>query len=418
MQSRVASSPQRRPRSALTALAETLGGPRQRPDWFDESIAAVLDGAGVLLPAQGPRELEDAAARLLGAEQRRRLHAHESGLWFDWWFTHLADAAMTRIRDAIDGGDHNAWQPCLRLLHAMTGLGPPAMARAAHARLGRLAKALPRDLAGSQPPWLRLLPKITASGQLWQMRDGYGGRIGVIAGFAYPGGVDPSVFLFDIDACGFTTLAGAGSYDDVEQAAAAWRASVGQSADGTVPVPVDAPETLHALVHWDDGEETLRGDEPRLVMDNWFRARRRLHDLAETLRKRRTPLPPWRNLYRDVDAEPSIDAFTTWYTQRHGTAPDSDAVAALAYEWLEGALPGTERVVAPARITFIRTLMNDWIADDPVTIGAKTLLADWVRWNGEQDHLPAHLLDPAVAMATATTVPAARHPADEPDHAP
>ncbi len=48
--------------------------------------------------------------------------------------------------------------------------------------------------------------------------------------------------------------------------------------------------------------------------------------------------------------------------------------------------------------------MNDWIPDDPVTIAAKALLPDWIRWNGEQDHLPTHLLDPAVATATVTTI--------------
>ncbi len=192
------------------------------------------------------------------------------------------------------------------------------------------------------------------------------------------------MFLFDIDACGFTTLVGAGTYDNVEQAAAAWRTSAGPAVDGTLPGPVDAPATLHALVHWDDGEETLNGDEPRAVMDNWFRARRRLHDLHAALRKGRTPRPAWRNLYGDVAAEPAIEAFTTWYMRRHGTAPDPDAAAALAYEWLEGALPGTELVVAPARITHIRALMNDWIPDDPVTLTARTLLPDWIRWNGEQ----------------------------------
>ena len=114
----------------------------------------------------------------------------------------------------------------------------------------------------------------------------------------------------------------------------------------------------------------------------------------------------------------SIEAFTAWYTQRHAAIPDPDAVEALAYEWLKGALPGTERVVAPARITFIRALMSDWIPDDPVTTAATALLPDWVLWNGEQDHLPAHLLDPAVAIATATTVPTTRHPTAEPDRVP
>jgi hypothetical protein len=48
----------------------------------------------------------------------------------------------------------------------MTGLGSPALAQAAHARLAQVAKALPRDLTAAQPPWLRLQSKITATGQL------------------------------------------------------------------------------------------------------------------------------------------------------------------------------------------------------------------------------------------------------------
>jgi len=394
-----------RPQSVFAAFGDVFGGPRQRPGWFDESLAALLDGASVLMTASSPRELEDATAQLLGAEQYRRLELHESGLWFDWWFTEIADAAVARGLDAVANGDPDVWQPCLWLLHAMTALGSPTLAGTAHARLGRLTRSLPRDQAAAQPRWLHLLAKITATGQLWQMHDRYGGRIAIIAGFTYPGGVDPSVFLFDIDACGFTKLAGAGTFDDLEQAATAWRASVGQDADGAAPRPVHAPQTLHALLYWNEGKETLRGDEPRPVMDNWFRACRRLHELAQTLRKRRTPLPAWRSLYQDVQAEPAIEAFTTWHTQRHGHPPDPDATAALAYQWLEGTLPGTERVVAPARIRYIRTLINDWIPDDPVTIGAKTLLPDWVRWNGEQDNLPAKLLDPAIATATATTIP-------------
>jgi len=155
-----------RPQSAWTALTETLDGPRQRPEWFDQSIGAVLDGAGVLMPAQGPRELDDAAAQLLGAEQHRRLHTHTAGFWFDWWFTDLAKAAVLRARQAVSGPDRHAWQPYGRLLNAMTGLGSPALAQAAHARLAQVVKAVPRELAAAQPPWLRLQPKITATGQL------------------------------------------------------------------------------------------------------------------------------------------------------------------------------------------------------------------------------------------------------------
>ena len=376
-------------------------GPGDRPQWFEGSITNVLDRADDLMAASGPRELDDAAARLLGGELHHRLNAETAGFWFDRWFADLAEAAAIRTRETVADPDRPTYHAYLRLLHAMTGLGSPSLAGTAHTRLAQATKGLPRELRNAQPSWLHALSKITATGQLWQAHDAYGGRIAVIAGFTYPAGADPSVFLFDIDACGYPVLAGAGSYDDVDQAAAAWRAAVGPTADHQPPVPVDEPENLHALVHWDNGEE-LMGDESRTVMDNWFRARRRLHDLAHALRRQRTPLPTWRNLYQDLHAEPAIEAFTRWYTERHDVGPDPDATEAVAHEWLEGALPGTEHVVAPARIRHIRGLMTDWIPDDPVTVAARALLPDWIRWNAEQDHLPPHLLDRALEAAGST----------------
>jgi hypothetical protein len=44
-------------------------------------------------------------------------------------------------------------------------------------------------------------------------------------------------------------------------------------------------------------------------------------------------------------------------------------------------------------------LISDWIPDHPVTVGAKALLPEWVRWNCEQSGLPRHLTDHAVAAA-------------------
>jgi len=84
----------------------------------------------------------------------------------------------------------------------------------------------------------------------------------------------------------------------------------------------------------------------------------------------------------------------------------------LAYEWLEDTLPGTEHVVAPARIRSFRSLMDDdWLPDDPVTIAVKALLPDWVHWNGEWDGPPKHLLDHALAAAT-DAVPSPGTPID------
>ncbi len=395
-------APTSRRASTFTAL-QALTGPRQRPGWFDTSLAGVLDRADALLAATGPRELEQATAELLGAELHRLLIDEREGFWLDWWFEELAGLAATRIRAAL-GGDAGGWPAPWRLLHGLTSIGSPALAATARsalttARSGHTARLRQQQAEAPQPRWLGQLPRIAATGEVWRMRDSYGTRQGVIAGFQYPNVTDPCVYLFDIDACGVVILANAGVYDDVAQAAAAWRTLVGEAAHDAAVQAVPASEELACLVHCDNGAELLRGDESRSVMDNWFRAPRRVHDLAEALRKRGRPLPVAHSLYRDVDTEPTIAAFTAWYTDRHGGAPDPDAVDELAAEWLEGCLPGTEHAVSPHRVQYQRTLINDWVPDDPVTVAVKAILPDWVRFHGEQSGLPRPLIERAVAVA-------------------
>jgi hypothetical protein len=230
------------------------------------------------------------------------------------------------------------------------------------------------------------------------MRDAYGTRFAVIAGFCYPGGVDPSAYLLDIDACGFLVLAGAGVFDDVAQAAAAWRNQVGVSADGLVPVPATT-ESLACLVYCEHEEAPIIGRESRELMDNWFRGPRRMRDIDDGLRDQGIVLPPYHPLYDDIDFGPMASAFTDWYAERHGHEPDRVVVEALAEEWLEGMLPGTEHAVSPHRSEFYRELIADW-RDDPITDAVLTLLPEWVRWNGEQAGVPAPLIEFAVSAAS------------------
>ena len=72
---------------------------------------------------------------------------------------------------------------------------------------------------------------------------------------------------------------------------------------------------------------------------------------------------------------------------------------ALAEEWLEGMLPGTEHSVSPHRSEYLRELIGDWL-DDPVTDAVRALLPEWVRWNGEQAGVPAPLIEYAVSAAS------------------
>jgi hypothetical protein len=386
-------------RAALTTLTGLLGEQLERPPWFDPAIDTLLGEADAVVAAKDPRELDQIVAELVGAELERALHTRGAALRFEWWLTELADAAANRACDALRSGDRDGWQAPWRLLQALTGLADPAIG---DGRLSRVRKALPKELAAGEPSWLRLVSKVTATGELWQMRDAYGGRFAVIAGFAYPDGAYPSVYLFDVDAGGFVTLAGGGSFDGVTEAAEAWRARVGDTAAGAEPIPVEDPAGLHCLVQWDGGD-MLTGDETRSCLDNWFRARRRLHDLAVVLHKRGTPLPVPGNIYRDreADAEPLKEAFTAWYEQRYGKAPGADAVEAMTYEWVEGTLPGCERMIAPGKVGLLVRLMRDWVQDDG-TAEVRRLLPDWVRWHGEETGLPQELVDRAVAATVDT----------------
>jgi hypothetical protein len=275
----------------------------------------------------------------------------------DWWFHELVDAAAGRVRDELHGRP-GAWEGPWRLLHGLTSIGSPALQSAAQAALDGLAAEVD-DAARSgpdgraQPVWLAQLSRITATGEVWEMHDVYGSRFGVIAAFSYPGGVDPSVYLYDVDACGFVDLVHAGVFDDVGRAAAAWREFVGPAAGAASPTPVDTSERLYCLVHWDAGEDALYGTESQSKLDNWFRARRRHHDIADALRRRGMPLPTSELQYgRDTTA--AEDAFVAWYVPRHdGAEPDVEAVAALAEEWFDGVLPHTEQAIASREVCWL-----------------------------------------------------------------
>jgi hypothetical protein len=181
--------------------------------------------------------------------------------------------------------------------------------------------------------------------------------------------------------------------------AAAGREQVGVSAEGLTPVPA-TPESLTCLVYCEHEEQQVIGDESRMLMDNWFRGPRRMRDVHDALHERGIVLPEYHPLFHDIDVAPMTGPFTRWYSERHGSQPSRDAVEALAAEWLEGMLPGTEHSVSPSRSEFFRGLIGDWI-DDPVTDAALALLPEWVRWNGEQAGTPAPLIEQAVSAASA-----------------
>jgi hypothetical protein len=259
------------------------------------------------MAARGPRELEQATAELLGAELHRVLTEEHHG---DVVQLVVRGAHGGRSGSDPGGGSNGAWEPPWRLLHGLSSIGSPALQSIVRRALDRATKEVRDDAAmRRQPDWLGQLARITATGEVWEMRDAYGTRIALIAGFSYPEGVDRSVFLLDIDACGIIEIVHAEVFDDVRQAATAWRALVGDTAQSARPERVETTERLLCLVHCDSGEDILRGTESRTVLHNWFRARRRIHDLAEALERRGMSLPAARSLYHDLNPVPMAEAF-------------------------------------------------------------------------------------------------------------
>ncbi|MGH4002459.1 MAG: hypothetical protein ACRDTJ_33915, partial [Pseudonocardiaceae bacterium] len=128
--------------------------------------------------------LEQATAELLGAELYRITREERKGMWFSWWFEELTEAATARIREEAGSRD-GAWEPVWRLLHGLTSIGSPALRSIAQTAVGRAKKGLRGDAAvRQQPNWLRQLARITATGEVWEMRDAYGARIALIAGLS------------------------------------------------------------------------------------------------------------------------------------------------------------------------------------------------------------------------------------------
>lgn len=235
-----------------------------RPDRFGPSHRRVLTASAALPRADGPRALEQATAELIGAELR---NPEVQGLRFDLWAHDLIESARNRVLSDV-AWNNGTWQGPWWLLHGLASIGSYGLGGYAAQQAAEAAKSLPRAVLAQQPDWLALMPDIEATGDVHVLRDVYGTRFGVIAGFAYPGGVDPSVYLLGFDASEYLGLAAAGVFDDAEPAVAAWREQVGDSTPGVEPV---TPQVLAWLSHAEHSEGLIDEREQGALLDDYFR---------------------------------------------------------------------------------------------------------------------------------------------------
>jgi hypothetical protein len=325
-------------------------------DAYQRVIEHALEASADLLNAGGPRQLEQVTAELLAAELSDPLMY---GRRSDLLRHDLAEVARNRVLSDI-AWNNDTWRGPWWLLHGIASISP--------SDVGVAAQATTAQVPQEQADWLGLLPGISAMGEVYEMRDRWGLRLGVIAEFAYPGGVDWHVYLLDIDVSWDEKVRGAGVFDDFAGAETAWRASLpaGEAGGELGPITDETLACLYALAHL---EELMSRDE---LLTEHYRAERRLVDILAKSGSRPFTLP----------FEPEAEEFTAWYSARHGYEPEDDLAGPLADMWTQGVLPGTAHLVSPQRaIDFCDSFLT-WIEAEEQDV--RKVLPEWIRWVGEQ----------------------------------
>jgi len=213
--------------------------------------------------------------------------------------------------------------------------------------------------------------------------DAYGSRFLLVAPFGYDGEAPRHWYAWDIDLCWIRNVVGAGVFGSAQEALAEWQHAVGPAAVGTALSPC-APETtarlLASCLETGPLSDLLEGSEPRELIREYYRLRRRAHDLvgsAATAAAAAAASPG------DDAPDQDLEAFLSWYSPRHEDVPQdvADAANTILQEWGPRAHPG-ERLryaCSPHRIEMTARLIRDGYFADHANVALR-LLPEWTQW--------------------------------------
>jgi hypothetical protein len=228
------------------------------------------------------------------------------------------------------------------------------------------------------------------AGEPLAARDTYGSRFLLTAPFSYDGGAPDHWYAWDIDMCWMDVVVGAGAFASAEDALREWRGAVGPVASAAALSPCATGMTAQLLapsLRTGVLMDVLEGNEPRELIREYYRNRRRARDLAgSTDTSEDSPV---------FDADQVHDAFLTWYAARHDDVPAATAVAAgtVLSEWgPHDALESSFYACSPHRIEMAAHLIRvGYVTDDANS--ALRLLPDWTQWCIEQSGLEGAAAD-------------------------
>jgi hypothetical protein len=423
--------------SPLRELAYSLAGGAEPSPWWDESHQRILAAARALAWPSRLVDLETQACRIVGDEFYERLNSDLTGLHLSQWLRALAEQTGATLRASVTEGTGD-WRQLWALLYGLALIVPPGDPQSETAKLARetfpdikdpyvtvlaeadraaklladrgLAAGLGHSADGAQ-----------AAGDPLIVRDAYGSRFLLVAPFGYDGEAPDHWYAWDIDSCWILTVVGAGAFGSAQEALAEWQHAVGPAA-GTVLSPA-APEMtaqlLESCLKTGPLSEMLQGDEPRELVREYYRLRRR----ASALVRSAGAMAVSATVVSSDDGHDLgevREAFLDWYAARHGDVPQdaTDAVDTILYEWGPQAQPGqrSRYACSPHRIEMAAHLIRDGYIPGYAN-AALRLLPEWTQWCIVQSELTgdlaarsraAALTEAAVLVDEGTNAPAAR----------
>ncbi|HEX6448240.1 MAG TPA: hypothetical protein VF060_02135 [Trebonia sp.] len=448
----VSGNPQRRAaqlrESATGDLAYRMAGGADPAPWWPESHERVLARARAASWPEQRAGVEDLTCQLVGGELHDCVQRYGEGHHPAQWLVALTEAAGAALRSSLasdpgdgdDGGDAGDWRGLWSLLRGISLTAP----RTPHEARGGPGLLAHRYFPGIKDPHDTALAEAgkaatllaargaaaltadggsRAAGTPLLARDEYGSRFLLAAPFGYDGEDFETAghwYAWDIDACWIDAVVGVGRFGSAAEALADWRDAVGPRASGAVLAecpPELTARLLRQSLETGPFSEFMRGDEPRDLMLEYYRERRRARELSVSLGG-----PPDGAAAFMVDMDKARDEFLEWYAARHGAdavAPGmAEAVDTITDQW------GPHKDIddlgflacSPHRIeTAARLIRNGHYGEHARP--AIRLLPEWTQWCVERTGLSGDAAARARGAAMSAAAALADASAAVPDHA-
>jgi hypothetical protein len=390
-------------RAAFRELAYRLAGGASAEPWWRESHERILARARALTWPSRLVDLETQACQIVGDEFYDRLQSRETGLHPAQWLRALAEETGAALRAALAQGADD-WQKLWALLCGLALTAPRTPADAASktvlsvreefpdikdplqtalAEAGKVAELLANRRL--EPGARRPADGSRPAGEPLAARDAYGSRLVLTAPFSYDGGAPDHWYAWDIDLCWIAVVTGAGVFASAEDALREWRDAVGPAASGAALSPCAAGMTARLLapcLQTGFLADMLQGREPRELIREHYRLRRRARDLTGSADAGAGSSP--------FDASHVDGAFLDWYAARHDDVPGAvtEAMGTILGEWGPHENPDERSFYAcsPHRIEMAAHLIREGYFADYAN-AALRLLPEWTQWCIEQSGL-------------------------------